>query len=361
MGKKEKTNEKKLKNENNKKNNKKKARKGRIFLLVILIALIIGGSVFGYQIYQNGGGMQGMLATLVGHNENTLKNLDPIYILLMGESTDIPLTDTIIVASYNPKEQTAALLSIPRDTFTGTNTSTATSYQKINTAYRGGDEPENAVKVVNKITGLDIEYYVVVDTAILRELVDEIGGVWFDVPIDMKYDHHAEKLYIDLKAGYQLLDGGKSEQLVRFRHNNNGSTYPSEYGVEDLGRMRTSREFITEVLKQTMKPENIFKIGTFLDIGHKNVKTNIPISVAKDYIPYAVNFKTENIASATLPGTTPSASSTNDVSLFIHNTKETKKLVDEMFLGIVPEEENGDIVSNNTINGNTTTSGNSTR
>ena len=352
LGKKEQAKGKKVKEEKNKKS-KRKLKKGRIVLFIILLLLLIGGSYFGYKVYKNGGGMQGMIATIVGHNENTLKNLDPFYVLILGESTDIALTDTIIVGSYNPKEQKAALLSIPRDTYTGTNTSMATAYQKINTAYRGGEEPENALKAINKITGLDIEYYVIVDTAVLREMVDKIGGVWFDVPINMKYDHHEEKLYIDLKKGNQLIDGAKAEQLVRFRHNNDGSTYPQEYGFEDLGRMRTGREFITEAIKQTMKPENIFKVGDFLEIAHKNIKTNIPLSVAKDYLPYAVNFKTENLLSATLPGTTPSASETNNVSLFIHNKKETKELVDEMFLGIVPEDKEDENKTNTTNSTNT--------
>ena len=82
--------------------------------IIILIALVIG---IVYKIQQNGGGMQGLLTTLVGHNEETLKNLEPIQVLLMGVSTDNggKLTDTIIVATYDPQNQKASLLSIPRD------------------------------------------------------------------------------------------------------------------------------------------------------------------------------------------------------------------------------------------------------
>ncbi len=45
----------------------------------------------------------------------------------------------------------------------------------------------------------------------------------------------------------------KAEWVVRFRHNNNGTSYPVSYGDNDLGRMRTQREFIMEVAKQTLK------------------------------------------------------------------------------------------------------------
>ena len=110
--------------------------------------------------------------------------------------------------------------------------------------------PEKTLASVNKLTGLDLKYYVVVDTDALKALVDSIGGVYFDVPIDMKYTDKKQGLYIDLKKGYQLLDGDKAEQVVRFRHNNNGTSYPSSYGDNDIGRMKTQREFIKVLVKQ---------------------------------------------------------------------------------------------------------------
>ena len=63
--------------------------------------------------------------------------------------------------------------------------------------------------------------------------------MYFDVPIDMDYTDENQDLYIDLKQGYQLLDGNKAEQVVRFRHNQDGSSYPAEYGDNDIGRMKT--------------------------------------------------------------------------------------------------------------------------
>ena len=80
------------------------------------------------------------------------------------------------------------------------------------------------------------------------------------------------------------------EQLLRFRHNNDGSTYPSSYGQQDLGRMRTQREFIIATLKQTLKPQNIFKLKQVIDIMSENVKTNLDFNEIKAYVPYAVKF-----------------------------------------------------------------------
>ena len=73
----------------------------------------------------------------------------------------------------------------------------------------------------------------------------------------MDYDDKYQDLHIHLTAGEQKLDGNKAEQLVRFRHNTDGTTYPVEYGDNDIGRMRTQREFIMQVMKQTLKPGNI--------------------------------------------------------------------------------------------------------
>lgn len=350
--------------EKNKKNKRKKKKIWKKVVLIILLVLIILIGWFAYKTYKNGGGLSGMLATVVGHDENTKKDLKEIKVLILGVSTSIEadLTDTIMVASYNPNTQTANLLSIPRDTFTGKYKSKATASQKVNALYNANGGPEKTLEAVNEITGLDIQYYVVVKTEALIKLVDAIGGVEFDVPIDMKYDDPTQDLHIDLKAGLQKLNGDKAEQLLRFRHSNykNGvmTTYPSEYGNDDFGRMRTQRDFIVETLKQTLKPGNIFKIGEILEIAHENVETNLGLSYVKDYIPYAVEFNTDSMKTATLPGTTPDMKETNNVSIFVVDKDETEKLIQSMFYSdsTETENENANSISNNTVATNSKTS-----
>lgn len=345
----------------NKKNKRKKKKTWKKVLIVILLILIMIIGWFAYRTYKNGGGLSGMLATVVGHDENTKKNLKEIKVLVLGVSTDLDseLTDTIMVASYNPNTQKANLLSIPRDTFTGKYKNKATASQKINALYNINKNPQKTLDAVNEITGLDIQYYVLVRTEALIKLVDAIGGVEFNVPIDMKYDDPTQDLHIDLKAGVQKLNGDKAEQLLRWRHSNskNGimTTYPSEYGNDDFGRMRTQRDFIVETLKQTLKPGNIFKIGEILEIAHKNVETNLELSYIKDYVPYAVEFNTENMTTATLPGTTPDMKETNNVSVFVVDKKESEKLIQSMFFSDVVENEsdNTNTTSNSTSSSNT--------
>lgn len=327
------------KNNRNIKNNKntkqkKKMKRWKKVLLVLFLILLIAGGVFAYRVYRNGWGLSGMLATVVGHDEETKKNLGEFKCLVLGISTDEEgalLTDTIMVASYNPNTQKATLLSIPRDTYTGKNPKKATAYEKINSVYSRNEDPQDVLDEVNELTGLNLQYYVIVKTEGFIKLVDAIGGVTFNVPIDMDYDDTSQDLHIHLEAGEQVLDGDKAEQLVRFRHNNDGTTYPEEYGNNDIGRMRTQREFIMEVIKQTAKVENIFKLGQILEVAEENVTTNVDFNVAKDYIPYAVEFNAENLLTASLPGTTPPWNQTNGVSIFVVDEEETQSLIQELF------------------------------
>lgn len=345
------------KNNTRKKKNKKMKLWKKVLLIIFLIIAVTGG-IFAYKVQKNGGGMSGMLATMIGHDENTKKNLGEFRVLVLGISTDqdgVELTDTIIVASYNPNTQKATLLSIPRDTYTGKNSAQATAYEKINALYNRTHGPEATLEAVNKITGLNIENYVVVETEALIKLVDVIGGVTFNVPIDMDYDDVTQDLHIHLKAGEQLLDGDKAEQLVRYRHDNPDKygrmkTYPIEYGDNDTGRMRTQREFIMQVVKQTAKPENIFKLGEILNVAEQYVKTNIDFNIAKDYIPYVVEFSADNIVSGTLPGINTDKN-TSRTWVFVHNEQETKKLVQDLFYDRDLEETNETI---NEENGNET-------
>ena len=339
------------------KKGKKKKRKSKILkriliaLILILLVLVIGIT---YKTQKNGGGLQGLLSTLVGHDEETVKNLEPIQVLLMGVSTDNggKLTDTIIVGTYDPKEQKASLLSIPRDTFVGKNAQTGTGIDKINALYQ--KSPEKTLEKVNELTGLNIKYYMVIDNQALIKLVDVIGGVDFYVPIDMVYDDPSQDLHINLKEGQQKLDGDKAEQLLRYRHGNLDKktgkylgTYPEEYGGNDYGRMRTQREFMIETVKQTIQAKNILKIKEIIDIAYEYVETNLSMSVIKDYAPYAVNIDVNNIQSAVIPGGSYGPP-TYPLWFFIPDKKETAELMKELY-------GSGDNTSSSTVENTNTT------
>ena len=326
-------------NTSNKKRKKSNHKKLKIFFIIIAIILIIFFGIFMYRFSKNGFSMQGFLSTLFGQNEETLANLDNLDFLLIGESGN--MTDSIMACRYDPKTQKAYMLSIPRDTFIGNSESSASTSDKINSVYNVKKDPMNTVKAVNKVTGLNLKYYVFVDTKALTEIVDAIGGVEFDVPIDMEYDDTSKDntLHINLKKGTQKIDGNKAEQLLRFRHNNDGSSYPKEYGDNDLGRMHTQRDFIKATLNQTIRANNIFKLNELLDIVNKHVKTNLSVSLIKDYIPYAVNFDTENLQSDMLPN---ESKKINEIWFVKVIDSEAEKLVNDMFFGGTKDTSNGE-------------------
>lgn len=296
-----------------------------IFIIIVLILIL--GAIFYYKMQENGGGIKGALITVLGLSVEEIQNLEPINILLLGISEDInsKLTDTIIVCSYNPQNQTASMLSIPRDTFIGKSKSSAKGSDKINALY--AKSPEKLMKTVTEITGIDLNYYAVVNNNAVIEIVDIIGGINFDVPIDMDYDDPTQDLHIHLKSGMQKIDGEKAEQLLRFRHNNDGSSYPVSYGDNDYGRMKTQREFISETLKQTLVIQNLPRSRKILNTVFDNLETNIDIDKLLLYISTAIEFDINTIVSKQLPG---ESEKLNDLWFFVYDKKATKTMVKEL-------------------------------
>ena len=315
---------------NNKKKRKIRIKKSRIFILILIVLAILGG-LFAKRVYDLDGNW---IAALLGHNKHTLENLEKLYVLVIGKSQG--MTDTMIVCSYDPKTQEAAMLSIPRDTFIGNSRYSASVYDKINSVYSYYDEdPQKVLDEINEITGLNIKNWALIDTKALVELVNAIEGVEFNVPMDMKYDDYSQELHVNLKEGWQTLNGDQVEQLVRFRHNSDGSSYSSEYGNEDFGRMRTQREVIKAIAKQTIQLKNVKEVGKILDITKQYVKTNMNFDSLKDYIPYAMEMNADNIKTEQLPGT---AEYINGISFFVYYEEETEEMVNELFHGITVEE-----------------------
>lgn len=234
------------------------------------------------------------------------------------------LTDFIMLGQYNPNTREIALLSIPRDTNVGNNSVDG----KINSAYssRGMDKLK---KQVTEITGIEIDYHVLFKTKILRQVVDKIGGVTVDVPINMNYDDPYQNLYIHLKKGTQKLTGSQAEQFCRFRKNNNGSGYPGG----DVERTKAQQKFIKAFIAELLKVDNISKIPDLINIVLEGTKTNVTLDVAKEYIDDVIALKTDRITTNTLPGSARMGKSPLGymTSYYYYDAEKTKTMVDEMF------------------------------
>lgn len=345
-----------------------------ITAITLLMIMIVG--LFCGRLVKNGLTLRGMLMTSIGQQEEDIQNLEPLYCLVMGISEDISteLTDTIMLCAYFPQDQKVSILSIPRDTFIGDDKDNTTSYDKINALYQ--KSPENTLEAVRKLTGVDVRNYVVINNNALEKVIDAVGGIYFDVPIDMWYDDPTQDLHIYINKGYQLLNGENAVKVLRFRHNNDMSTYPKEYGEQDLGRMRTQREFIKAAANQILSSNNILKLNEILEIVFDNIQTNLSISELIKYIPSATEFNVENMKTEALPGV---ADYLGALSFFIVDENQSEQMVSSLFSLSIDEiyenkekfaeeskskksnkskKKKENVISNNTIDSITTTTSN---
>ena len=314
-----------------------KSRKSFIMMTIVLIIILFLGVMSGTYIYRANGNIQNaaldMMADIIGTDE-------PISVLILGVSEDIDtaLTDTMMLASYNPKTQNAFVISIPRDTYIGKNKAKANGFDKINALY--SINPKKTVSAVESLTGIKIDNYGVVKNSVLVDLVDAIGGVEFDVPINMKYDDDTQDLHIDLKKGVQILSGDQAEQLVRFRHSNpdaNGkmTTYPSSYGADDYGRMRTQREFMKATATQLASWKNVGKLKDITEAVFNNLETDMRLTQIISYIPSMLKLNTETLRMEQLPGVSDQI---NEIWFYLANTDDTCELVNELMLSLQLDE-----------------------
>ena len=214
-------------------------------------------------------------------------------VLLCGTDDGNGGTDTIMLMGVDVKGGAINVVSIPRDTLVDVSWNT----KKINSTYNNGgiDKLESELE---ETLGIPVDYYVKVDLKGFVKLVDKIGGVYFDVPINMNYDDPTQDLHIHVNKGYQKLDGDTAIGVVRFRHNNDGTGY----GTEDVGRIETQHAFLAAVAEQTLKVSNLSKIGSFAQIFSDYVDSDLSVGNMIWFGKQAVNMGSDNIHFSTLPG-----------------------------------------------------------
>lgn len=205
------------------------------------------------------------------------KSEDCYTILVFGTDVASGLTDTMMVVSYDVTNQQATVMSIPRDTLINVKR----SYKKLNGIYSwygGGGDGITALKnEVSELIGFTPDYYVQVDWELVGQMVDAIGGVYFEVPWDMWYRDPYQDLYIDLKEGYQLLDGDQAMQLVRWRKNMDPVTFETRDEVSDIKRLEIQHSFLKAVLKQTLQLKNVTRISELAKVFGENVVSDLSI------------------------------------------------------------------------------------
>lgn len=281
-----------------------------ITTLVLGTFLFILGTIFLFYINTlnpNDGTtpFDGMLAGI-----NSTSSKDPMnFLVLIGDKSS-GNTDAMFVANYNPETSQISIVTIPRDLKIKIKNS---NVPKINSAYSGGGRNHKggmyASEVVSNLTGININYYVHLKISCIKGIVSMLGGVYFDVPADLRYNDPSQGLYIDLKKGYQLLDSDKVEQLLRFRQADKHLYTKQElkelnkyYDGSDTKRTEMQVSFIKAFIDQKINVQNFSKFNAVINYAFENIITNMTLPDALKLTSGLLSIKADNFNSFRLDG-----------------------------------------------------------
>lgn len=214
-------------------------------------------------------------------------------ILLAAKDGESGNSDTIMVAMYDVPNQTVGLVSIPRDTAVYTERNTP----KINSAYPFG--VDRLRSEVSDLLGIPIDFYVTLDMEAFVKIVDAVGGIDFDVPLEMYHHDPLQDLTIRYMPGMQHLDGQQTLEVARFRNNPDGTGY----AIPDVGRTQTQQKIIKNIAGKIISWNSVTKVTDFVNIFNEYVDTDISLSDMVYFATRAVSVDLENgVQTATMPG-----------------------------------------------------------
>jgi len=200
-------------------------------------------------------------------------------------------TDTIILATLDIYNNELRLISIPRDLRVYYE-EPYNYYDKINAA-NAIEGPTLTKKIISNLFNIHIDYIILIKQKAIKELVDAIGGVYINVEKDMSYNDNWGNLHIDLKKGYQLLNGDQVIGYMRFRMDEEG----------DLGRIRRQQQAIKEILSQLKDKINISNLPVILNNVLPYIQTDLNKQNIVNLIDYfkdnSIKMKTYNLPIAT--------------------------------------------------------------
>ena len=215
-----------------------------------------------------------------------LERREGVYTFLIAGLDDSKAhADVVMVATYDTIGQTLNIMSIPRDTYSVAND--RPDYLKhLTLSYQGGGIDALLFEVYNMI-GFYPDYYVTVDWNGFISIINYVGGVYFDVPVDMDGASGV------IKAGYQWLSGVQALDVCRFR---------SGYADADIGRIRTRDAFIKAAASQILSGATVFRSAEIAGAVYDNVHTDISKTDLAWFAKNAVELSSENITFVTFPG-----------------------------------------------------------
>ena len=222
-----------------------------------------------------------------------------VTVLIMGldyrdwsEGRDVPRTDSMILLSVDPLAKTASMMSIPRDLWVAI---PGMQNNKINTAYRWGeiyklpDGPTLAMKTVEGVTGVPIQYYALIDFNAFVQFIDSMGGLDMKIRTPITIDPIGQGNTKTLEVGTQTLTGAETLAYARQRHTAN----------DDFDRSARQQEVIMAIRKQVltlnMMPDMIRKAPELYSEISSGIRTNLTLDQVIRLAWLGSQIKEENI------------------------------------------------------------------
>ena len=246
---------------------------------IVLLLLIVGAGAYAYSVYHSLTSAVNTMHQPIEREKSekrtediTLTKQDPFSVLMLGvdeRAGDIGRSDTMIVLTVNPKQNSIKMLSIPRDTRTeivGRGT-----VDKINHAYAFGRE-EMSIATVENLLDIPIDYYVKVNMEGFKDIVDAVGGIQVNNNLDFSQDGH------HFATGQINLNGEEALSFVRMRHEDpNG----------DFGRQERQRQVIQGVINKGASFSSLTRFGGIFAALGNNVRTDVTfdemLEIQKNY------------------------------------------------------------------------------
>lgn len=191
--------------------------------------------------------------------KSLFKNNKSVNLLLLGvdeRKGDKGRSDTMILMSLNPKTNSMAMLSIPRDTYVNI---PGHGMDKINHAYAFGDVALS-VQTVEEAFDLPVHFYAEVNMEGFQQGIDAIGGV--TINNNQSFSQGGEQF----SKGAITLNGDQALKYIRMRKDDPRG---------DLGRNERQRNVVTAAIDKGASFSSITKVGDILNILGGNVKTNL--------------------------------------------------------------------------------------
>ena len=218
---------------------------------------------------------------------------DKSTIMIMGvdeRADDVGRSDTLMVATIDPKLDQAALLSIPRDTRVKIK---GHGYDKINAAYAYGGE-RLTQSTVEDFLGVNMDHYIIVNVKAFQRIIDALGGVDIDVEKRMYYEDPWDDdggLLIDLRPGLQHMDGKTAVTYVRYR---------DEEG--DIGRIKRQQAFMKACMDKVTSPTIITKLPAVIAEVFESVKTDLSVRQLLEFAGSLKQAKSNGLKTEMVPG-----------------------------------------------------------